>query len=159
MASYIFNEFKHILLDDDDGVVFNVDDIATSATFIIALVTNSVSAVANKTTATFVTNWDINANANSATYSSIGYAHKRLYVTDAGGSSTTATIKYVKFADVATSAANIIWTNSTIDAYGAVIYKESNSKNVCFIDFGGKKSSNSGNFKITQNTNGFISLQ
>lgn len=57
---------------------------------------------------------------------------------------------------------DVIWANSTITARGAVIYKDtgapSTSPVVAYIDFGSDKISSGGDFKITWNASGILTL-
>jgi len=57
---------------------------------------------------------------------------------------------------------DLIWTNSTITARGAVIYKDtgvaSTSPLICYIDFGSDKSSYGGDFKIEWSSQGILSF-
>lgn len=59
-------------------------------------------------------------------------------------------------------AADTSWTSSTITAAGAIIYKStgtaSNSWLLCYIDFGGDKSSSSSTLQITWNASGIFYL-
>ena len=56
------------------------------------------------------------------------------------------------------SAANVTWATATITAYGAFIYRASDSFPVCAIDFGGAKTSTAGDFTIQWNALGIINL-
>jgi hypothetical protein len=56
------------------------------------------------------------------------------------------------------SAANITWPTATITAYGAFIYRTSDSFPICAIDFGGAKTSTAGDFTIQWNAAGIINL-
>jgi len=56
------------------------------------------------------------------------------------------------------SAANVTWPTATITAYGAFIYRESDSFPICAIDFGGAKTSTAGDFTIQWNAAGIINL-
>lgn len=56
------------------------------------------------------------------------------------------------------SAANVTWATATITAYGAFIYRESDSFPICAIDFGGAKTSTAGDFTIQWNAAGIINL-
>lgn len=57
---------------------------------------------------------------------------------------------------------DVTWAASTITATGAVVYKDtgtdSTSPLVCFIDFLGSKSSSAGNFTISWNAGGIVTL-
>ena len=56
------------------------------------------------------------------------------------------------------SAANVTWATATITAYGAFIYRASDSFPVCAIDFSGAKTSTAGDFTIQWNAAGIINL-
>ena len=56
------------------------------------------------------------------------------------------------------SASDVTWTTATVSAYGAALYRPSDSLLVCLIDFSGQKSSTSGDFKIQWNANGILNL-
>lgn len=57
---------------------------------------------------------------------------------------------------------DVTWTNSTITARGAVVYKSTgtaaNDLLICYFDFGSDKSSSAGNFTITWNSEGIVNL-
>ena len=57
---------------------------------------------------------------------------------------------------------DVVWSDSTITARGAVVYKStgtaSTSLLICYIDFGSDQSSSSGNFTITWNSEGILNL-
>lgn len=53
---------------------------------------------------------------------------------------------------------DVTWSSATITAYGAVIYRISDSMPICFIDFGAAKISTDGDFTIQWNANGIINL-
>lgn len=60
-------------------------------------------------------------------------------------------------------AADVVWSNSTITAYGAVIYKKvgstaSVSPVIALIDFGGVQTSSAGAFTITWSSVGILRL-
>jgi len=100
-------------------------------TFNIALYTNSASFTAATT-----------AYTTSNEVSGTGYTAKGNSLTrvDPTTSSTTA---YTDFADST-------WSSSTITARGALIFNDSASGDptVCVLDFGGDKSSSSGDFTV-----------
>ena len=58
---------------------------------------------------------------------------------------------------------DITWAASTITARGAIIYMDSGTANtswfIAYIDFGSDKSSSSGDFTITWNSEGIILIQ
>jgi len=57
---------------------------------------------------------------------------------------------------------DVTWSNSTITARGAVLYKDtgdaSTSPLICYFDFGEDKSSSSGDFTIQWNADGILNL-
>jgi len=57
---------------------------------------------------------------------------------------------------------DVTWSNSTITARGAVLYKstgnDATSPLICYFDFGENKSSSNGNFTIQWNSEGIINL-
>jgi hypothetical protein len=57
-------------------------------------------------------------------------------------------------------AADVTWSSSTITAAGAVIWDRSRSDSslVAYFDFGGNKSSSSGDFTLQWSTNGIFNL-
>ena len=160
MASFAFRHFKDMLMRDTltSGTVFYPENTNTSATYIMALVTSAVFSIPTPINQTFQSSWDI---SNNVGYNSSGYTSgsKRLFSTVAGMPQSSV-FSSMMFKEVSTSSTNMTWTNSTIDAYGAVIYKESTLENILAIDFGGKQSCINGNFQIVQPTNtGFLELQ
>lgn len=159
MASFVFNHFKEKLIKggESDEAILHPGNPGNA--FCVALVT---SAVFNTSTSTikgtqfFQHIWDI---SNNSGYNSSGYTSgaKLVYVSSVLGGGTTTTS--VLFSDVNTFLTDIVWTDSTIDARGAVIYQVSTGLNVIAIDFGEKKSSTEGTFRIKQDTSkGFIQL-
>ena len=57
---------------------------------------------------------------------------------------------------------DVVWSNSTITARGAVIYKDtgtaSTSPLICYIDFGADKSSESADFTLEWNAEGILNI-
>lgn len=57
---------------------------------------------------------------------------------------------------------DIEWTNSSITASGAIIYKDTGNANtsilICYVDFGGTYNSQNGNFKIQWNEDGIFTI-
>jgi hypothetical protein len=53
---------------------------------------------------------------------------------------------------------DVIWSTSTITAYGAFIYRISDSLPICLIDFVTSKTSTAGDFDISWNAAGIINL-
>lgn len=57
---------------------------------------------------------------------------------------------------------DVTWSNSTITARGAVLYKstgnDATSPLICYFDFGENKSSSNGDFSIQWNSEGIINL-
>ena len=130
MSSYVFNYFKTAILDDGltNGSVFKENDTNTSATFVIELVRRKNGVFPDfKNISMFNSDWSISSGSSSASgyelANHVNYAPKRLYV-DLINTGASVSTKNVLFKDVSTSSTNIIWSGSTIDAAGAVIYKE-----------------------------------
>lgn len=141
MASMIFNSFW------DDLSRGNID--ADTDTFYMMLITSAGVAAANKDTWTKrsdVTAYDVAAGG--------GYS--------AGGQAVACTVTKVTASDQETYVfATTTWAASTITAYGAVVYKRRGGADtadelVYMHDFGGVKSSSSGNFVVNAST---ITLQ
>ena len=109
----------------------------TGNTFKLALYDNSASFTA-ATTAYTVTN----EVANSGSYSAGGGTLTNVTPT------STSTTAFTDFADLS-------FTSATITAYGALIYNDTaaGDPTVCFLDFGGAKTSTSGTFTIIFPTN------
>jgi hypothetical protein len=53
---------------------------------------------------------------------------------------------------------DVTWATATVTAYGAVIYRASDSLPICFVDFSGAKTSTAGDFTIQWNANGIVTL-
>lgn len=57
---------------------------------------------------------------------------------------------------------DVTWTNSTITARGAVLYKDTGtpatSPLICYFDFGSDQSSSNGDFTISWSSSGILSL-
>lgn len=56
------------------------------------------------------------------------------------------------------SSTNPVWNSSTITASGAVVYEDSESRLIAYIDFGENKSSDNGTFQITWSSQGIVRL-
>ena len=88
-----------------------------------------------------------------------GYARVNLtgVTVTTGDPGVTTTDNYIKLdADDAT------WAASTITATGAIVYKGTLSTpgtSICWVDFGGAKSSSTGDFKIIWSANGIIQFK
>jgi hypothetical protein len=74
-----------------------------------------------------------------------------------GGATITTSVSGTTSAAFNTSG-DIVWSNSTISAYGAIIYDSTatNSPLIAWIDFGGVQSSSNGNFTISWTSQGNI---
>lgn len=145
MPSFIYNRFK---INIARGLI----DISASD-INIALVTSAYAGLSSGTSATATDThytWgDVSATEVSGTgYTTGGYALSAVTLTQ---NDTTNAADW--------DCADITWSNSTIDAWGAVIYKNSGTKPLimCF-DFNGKKSSYISDFKITINTLGLMNI-
>ena len=53
---------------------------------------------------------------------------------------------------------DVTWPTATVTAYGACIYRASDSLPICFVDFSGAKTSTAGDFTIQWNANGIVTL-
>lgn len=55
---------------------------------------------------------------------------------------------------------DVVWSGSTITAFGAVVYDDSVDEDplLVFVDFGGQQSSSSGDFTITLDSTGLLVL-
>jgi hypothetical protein len=53
---------------------------------------------------------------------------------------------------------DVTFSDSTITADGAVLYKVADGNLICYIDFGSFKSSSAGDFNIAWNVNGILTL-
>jgi len=141
MASVVMTKFKYesgiagINLSADPLKVALIDNIFT---------TSAVSAIAN------TSDWgDV-----SATWEITGTGYT------AGGAALTGcnVIENDSLTKMVFSATDVTWSSSTVNAYGATIYRISDRLPVCAIDFGGVKSSVVGNFTIQWNSNGVLNL-
>lgn len=80
------------------------------------------------------------------------------YVTGGQALSATGTVEDDVGNKSIFSAANVTWSTATITAYGAMLYRASDSFPICFVDFGGAKTSTAGDFTIQWNAAGIINL-
>tara|TARA_R110000764_G_scaffold110657_1_gene197358 strand:- start:332 stop:772 length:441 start_codon:yes stop_codon:yes gene_type:complete len=104
----------------------------TSQTFKIALFTNA--ATLNATTTAYATTNQV-ANGN-------GYTTGGNTLTISASPTSTGTTAFLDFADTT-------WTNATITARGALIYKVGGTNPaVAVLDFGGDKTSTTGDFTV-----------
>ena len=147
MSSFVFDYFKAELLKgtvalsgaDNDYYVALVNTSAFDTDTTDTSAWNSVSA-----------NWDI---GNDSGYNSNGYT------SGVGLGLSGTTVSAALGADEARWDANdVTWASSTIDAYGAVIYRDSDKLLICAIDFQSVKSSSNGDFTISWNAQGIINL-
>lgn len=145
MSSYIFNYFKSKLMKG----TYNLS--AANNTYKIGLVNASAfnQATADETQYwnAVSANWSISADAG---FNKAGYIDRALSGCNVSLSMTNNEARW--------SATNVTWSNSTIDARGAVIYKRTDSSLICAVDFGSKKSSSNGDFTISWNSEGIINL-
>ena len=145
MPSFIYNRFK---IDIARGLI----DISASD-INIALLTSAYEGFSSGTSATATDSHNTWSQISATEVSATGYTK--------GGYPLLAVTLTQN--DVTNSAdwdcADVTWANSTIDAYGAVIYKNSGTKPliICY-DFNGKKSSYLSDFKITINTLGLMNI-
>jgi hypothetical protein len=128
MANIVPDSFKTDLLKG----TFSFDTSGNSgSTFKIALYT-SLAAFSTSTTQYITTNQVANGN---------GYTTGGNTLTNAGVS-ISSNVAFVDFDDTT-------WSSASITAVGALIYKSSsNNEAVLVLDFGGTKTSTSGDFQI-----------
>ena len=128
MANIVPDSFKTDLLKG----TFSFDTSGNGgSTFKIALYT-SLAAFSTSTTAYVTTNQVANGN---------GYTTGGNTLTNAGVS-ISSNVAFVDFDDTT-------WSSASITAVGALIYKSSsNNEAVLVLDFGGTKTSTSGDFQI-----------
>lgn len=145
MPSFIYNRFKFSLARGQIDI--SASDIN------VALLTSAYAGFSSGTSATATDNhytWtDVSATEVSATgYTLGGFPLSAVTLTQ---NDITNSVDW--------DCADVTWTNSTIDAYGAVVYKNSGIKPLilCY-DFNGKKSSYLSDFKITVNTLGLMNI-
>lgn len=148
MASYIYGSYKQGVLAGGTGfpVDFDTDEIH------VALVNSAYVANAS---AQDVHNYfdDVGASeVSGASYVSGGQSLLSKVVTQDTGNDRSDW-----------DAADTLWSNSTITAYGAVVYKKvlsttSASPLIALIDFGGVQVSSSGSFTIAWSSVGILRL-
>ena len=146
MASYVYNKFKENTLNGTAVVDFDTDDIY------VALVNSGY--VANTSAQD---THDFFNDVSASEVSGSGY-------TSNGQSLLSKTVTLDSANDrVDFDAADTVWSNSTITAYGAVLYKrvgttQSVSPVIALIDFGGAFTSSAGAFTITWSSVGILRL-
>jgi hypothetical protein len=128
-GNFACNVFKVGILDANYN--FNT---GTSDVFKIALYTNL--ATLDQTTTTYT----VTGEASGTGYTAGG---NTLVINVVPTTGPSGNIAYLSFADTT-------WTNSTITARGALIYKYNGTTNpaVCVLDFGTDKSTTGGNFTV-----------
>lgn len=146
MASYIFNNFKKNQLDGTAVIDFDTDDVY------VALVNSAY--VANSSAQD---THDFFNDVGSSEVTGTSYV--------SGGQSLLSKTVTLDTANdrVDFDAADVVWSNSTITAYGAVLYKKvatttSVSPLIALIDFGGAQTSSAGAFTITWSAAGILRL-
>jgi hypothetical protein len=138
MASSLYNSFK-------SGMMNGVFELSTD-TIKVALMNTLYPAAFNASTQTQwgnIASYEIVASAPTVGYTSGGNTITCFVV------GTTAT---AQFNTTGTDGdGNCTWIDSTITAYGAVIYDSSatNSPLIAWIDFGGLQRSSGGNFMVS----------
>lgn len=149
MASGIYNKYKQFTLGGGTGypVDFDTDEIH------VALVNSA-----------YVSNFAANLDAHDY-FDDIGASEVTGTSYVSGGQSLLSKTVTLDTANdrVDFDAADTLWSNSTITAYGAVIYKKvgtttSASPLVALIDFGGVQTSSAGAFTITWSSPGILRL-
>lgn len=146
MASFIYNKFKENTLNGTSFVDFDTDTIH------VALVNSAYVANASAQDA-----HDFFDDVGSSEVTGTSYV--------SGGQSLLSKVVTLDTANDRADfdAADVLWSNSTITAYGAVIYKKvgtttSVSPLVALIDFGGAQTSTAGSFTITWSSVGILRL-
>lgn len=146
MASFVYNLFKKNQLDGTAVIDFDTDEIH------VALVNSGYIANASAQ--------DAHDFFNDVTTSEVSGTS---YVS--GGQSLLSKTVTLDTANdrVDFDAADVVWSNSTITAYGAVIYKKvgtttSVSPLIALIDFGGAQISATGAFTIAWSSVGILRL-
>ncbi|MEM4720574.1 MAG: hypothetical protein QXT73_00755 [Candidatus Methanomethylicaceae archaeon] len=143
MPSVVYNILKQKLMTGDVRL-----DGSGSQTFKVALVTSSYTPdIDNHTSWANITNEVSGAGYTSGGATLSGLTVFRDLTNDKG----------------VFDANDVVWTNSTITARGAVIYRSDPSDPtqrwlVCYFDFTTDKSSSSGDFTIQWNANGILNL-
>ena len=146
MASYVYNNFKKAQLDGTAVIDFDTDDV------FVALVNSAYVANGSAQDA-----HDFFNDVGASEVSGSGY-------TSGGQSLLSKTVTLDTANDrVDFDAADTVWSNSTITAYGAVLYKKVGSTTtvspvIGLIDFGGAFTSSAGNFTITWSSAGILRL-
>lgn len=137
MADVVFDNFKKNIMN---GAI----DLDTD-TIKVALVTSSYSP--NQASHEFFN--QVTNEVSGTGYSAGGAALASKAVTSGSSKGTF-------------DANDVTWANSTITARGAVIYKDTGASTtspiVAYIDFGSDKVSSGGDFKITWNASGILTL-
>jgi hypothetical protein len=137
MADVVFDNFKKNIMNG------NID--LDTNTIKVALVTSSY-------TPTQATHEFFNQVTNEV--SGTGYT--------AGGATLASAAVSASEGKGVFDANDVTWANSTITARGAVIYKDTGASTtspiIAYIDFGSDKVSSGGDFKITWNASGILTL-
>jgi len=139
MADQVYNSFKARIMNDEVG------DLATDDLRVALLDSAYTPDIDNHAT------WgDVSANEVTGT----GYT--------AGGEQLSGVSVTTDDTDDegVIDANDVTWASSTIDAAYAVVYDSTSTDNdlVAVFDFGGEKSSSSGDFKIQWNSEGLLNL-
>jgi hypothetical protein len=142
MASLIFNNWKYRQLGDTGVAPIN----HKTDTIKIALVTSA-----------YVPDQDAHSFFNQVTNEVTGTGYT------AGGITLNVTTSQDNTDNEGVfDADDVSWTNATITARGAVIYKStgvpSTSPLICYIDFGGDVAVTAGTFAITFHSEGIINI-
>lgn len=149
MASYTFDSLKSKMATAE--ITFDVPD----GSYKVALVTSAVfanpstGALSNSEFWNEVSAYEITEDVNYNTESYVGpenMTNVALIETDNSG-----------YTNVNISATDIVYPISTIDANGAVVYRTSDGRLICAVDFGVKRISNQGTFTVAL-SNGFLQL-
>lgn len=142
MASVVFNSFKADIMNGN--IDLNTD------TIFLMLMLNTYTA-------------DVDAHEKRSDVEADEHADTGTYATP-GKEATTPTVVIDDANDRGIfDAVDVVWAASTITAAGAILYKSrggasSADELICFIDFGGDKSSTAGNFTVTWDSIGILTL-
>lgn len=141
MANVVINRFKQ------QSMVAGVN--LTSQTINCALI-NNIFGVSSTTQIADIQSF----SAISSTWEITGTNYS------AGGMALSATGTYEDDVNDKSvfSAGNVTWPTATVTAYGAFLYRASDSFPICVVDFGGAKTSTAGDFTIQWNAAGIINL-
>lgn len=144
MANTVFNQYKA-------NLVTGSASIANAATDIYVALVNGYTVDETHT-------W---ASISSAQVTGVGYVSGGKLLSNVTVTTTTSAGDANDFVKV--DADDVTWTTSTITATGAIVYKGTSLNNpttvITYLDFGGSKSSSSGDFAILWNSSGILNYR